>query len=203
MRIAEDVVPREALARLECLAALVSLWNQRVNLLSRRESGRLWHRHILDSAQLAHLAPPAARTWLDIGSGGGFPALVCAAIAKAEGRPTAFTLVEADGRKVAFLREATRQLAVNATVLHGRIEDLVLPPQDLISARALASLDRLLEYSAPFSHRGTVLLFPKGRQADSELTLARQAWHIRAVRVPSRTDPEATIFRLSEVSPRR
>jgi 16S rRNA (guanine527-N7)-methyltransferase len=198
-----DLVPREAAEPLTRYASVLTYWNSRLNLLSRRQVKDVWHRHIIDSAQLARLAPPPTRSWLDLGSGAGFPGLVCATIAKAEGRPIAFTLVEADGRKAAFLREAMRQIGVDVQVLNCRIERLSLPHQDLISARALASLDRLLDYAAPFCHAGTVLLFPKGRQADSELTLARQAWHIRAVRIPSRTDPEATILRLSEVSRRR
>jgi 16S rRNA (guanine527-N7)-methyltransferase len=175
-----------------------------VNLLSSGEvSGDLWTRHIYDSAQLTRLAPPAAATWLDLGSGAGFPGLVCAVIARAQKRAIGFTLVEADGRKAAFLREAARGLGVDVSVLCCRIEELSPCPQDVVSARALAPLDRLLAYAAPFCGRDTVLLLPKGRQADSELTLARRAWHIRCIRVPSRTDPEATILRISEVSRRR
>lgn len=200
---AEDVVPREARRALEGFVELAKHWNKRINLHSRQERDAIWDRHVLDSAQLVRLAPPATRTWLDLGSGAGFPGLVCAAICKAENRATGFTLVEADGRKAAFLREAARQMRMDVAVLHGRIEELSLPAQDLVSARALARLDRLLGYAAPFCHPGTVLLFPKGRQADFELTLARQAWHIRAVRTPSRTDPEATILRISEVTRRR
>lgn len=199
-----DLVPRGTENLLSAYADLATHWNKKINLLSRREDADdLWGRHILDSAQLARLAPAHARTWLDLGSGAGFPALVCAIIAKAEGRAISFTLVEADGRKVAFLREAARRSHVDVGVLHRRIEQLSLPPQDVISARALAPLGRLFDYATPFCHPATVMLFPKGRQADSELTLARQAWHIRAVRIRSRTDPEATILKLSEVSRRR
>lgn len=193
------IVPRETLGPLHELADLVTHWNRRINLVSRAEAADLWRRHILDSAQLFPLAPADARTWLDIGSGAGFPGLVCAIRARCEGRATPFTLIESDTRKAAFLREAARRLDLDATVLDRRIEDVRLPPQDVISARALASLDRLLAYADPFCHPGTRLLFPKGRQADSELTLARRDWHSRVVRVPSRTDPEATILQISEV----
>ena len=196
---APGIVPRETLGPLQELVELVTHWNRRINLVSRAEAADLWRRHVLDSAQLIPLAPADARTWLDIGSGAGFPGLVCAIAARAQGRATAFTLVESDTRKAAFLREAARRLDLDATVLDRRIEDVRLPPQDVISARALASLDRLLAYAHPFCHRATRLLFPKGRQADSELTLARRDWHIRVVRVPSRTDPEATILQISEV----
>lgn len=196
-------VSRETTETLRRFVALVEHWNRRINLLSRREAGDIWTRHVLDSAQLAFLAPPNARTWLDLGSGAGFPGLVCAAMARDLHRPTAFTLVEADARKYAFLREAARSMHLPITILNTRIEHLRLPPQDVVSARALAPLDRLLGYAHPFCHCGTRLLFPKGRQADSELTLARRSWHSRVVRVPSRSDPEATIFQLSEVRPRR
>ena len=174
-----------------------------MNLVSRGEVAKIWPRHILDSAQLARIAPPDARTWLDIGSGAGFPALVCAVIARAQRRRTQFTLAEADGRKAAFLREAARRVGAEIAVRHCRIEQLSLPPQDVISARALAPLDQLFGYAAPFCGPASVLLFPKGRTADSELTLARRNWHSRVVRIPSRTDPAATLLRLSEVSRRR
>jgi 16S rRNA (guanine527-N7)-methyltransferase len=187
---------------LQDYAALLAKWNRRINLLSRQDEDDLWMRHIYDSAQLLQLAPTSARSWLDLGSGAGFPGLVCALVARAEDRPTHFTLLEADGRKAAFLRDAARHLDLEVDVLARRIEQVSLPRQDIISARALAPLDRLLGYAAPFCRPGSVLLFPKGRQADSELTLARRAWHSRVVRYPSRTDPAASILRLSEVSRR-
>lgn len=198
-RAAACSVPRETVEPLRELADLVAHWNRRINLLSRGEAADLWHRHVLDSAQLYPLAPPDAATWLDLGSGAGFPGLVCATLARSCGRSIAFTLVESDTRKAAFLREAVRHLSLEAAVIDRRIEALSLAPQDVISARALAPLDRLLDYAHPFCHAGTRLLFPKGRQADSELTLARRGWHIRAIRVPSRTDPEGTILKISEV----
>ncbi len=198
-----DLVPRETLPALEAYAALLAKWSRRLNLLSRHDLEDLWQRHILDSAQLAAIAPRPARSWLDLGSGAGFPALVCAIIARAESWPTRFILVEADRRKAAFLRDAARLLELDVQVIDNRIEQLSLPAQDVISARALAPLDKLLGYAAPFCGPATVLLLPKGRQADSELTLARRSWHSRVVRYPSRTDPAATILRLSEVSRRR
>lgn len=198
------LVPRGTERGLQRLADLAMRWNARINLLSRRETADdLWNRHIFDSVQLVRWSPASAASWLDLGSGAGFPALVCALVAKVERRGVRFTLVEADGKKIAFLREAARVLELDVTLCHRRIEDLDPIPHDVISARALAPLDALLEYAQPFCHPGSVLLFPKGRQADSELTLARRGWHIRAIRIPSRTDPGATILKLSEVSRRR
>ena len=150
------------------------------------------------------LAPHVAPTWLDLGSGAGFSRarLRNHRQGRAPQKPI-LSSSKRTGERRRFLREVARGLHLGATVLHRRIEQLSLPPQDVISARALAPLGRLLAYAIPYCHRGTVLLFPKGRQADSELTLARRAWHIRAVRVPSRTEPGATILKLSEVSRRR
>jgi 16S rRNA (guanine(527)-N(7))-methyltransferase RsmG len=198
-----DLVPRETPPALAAFVDLLATWNRRVNLVSRREAENIWSRHVFDTAQLAAMAPRSAASWLDLGSGAGFPGLVCAAIVRGEGRPIRFTLVESDGRKAAFLREAALHMGVDVAVLHQRIERVSLPPQDVISARALAPLDSLLEYAFPFCGPNTVLLFPKGARADSELTLARRHWHSRVVRFPSRTDPAATILRLSEVSRRR
>lgn len=203
MSDAGSVVPREAEPQLRHFTSLLEHWSRRVNLFARGDINDLWQRHVVDSAQLVALAQPHARTWLDLGSGAGFPGLVCAAICQAQGRSTSFTLIEADGRKVAFLREAARALDLDVAILNERIERVSLPAQDVISARALASLDALLDYAWPFCHSGTRLLCPKGSQADSELTLARRRWHIRAIRVPSRSDPTATILQISEVRRRR
>lgn len=194
----DELVPRETVAALRGYLSLVERWNRRINLLSRSDPSDHWRRHILDSAQLVPLAPKPWRSWLDLGSGAGFPGLVCAAIAAAEGYPASFTLIEADRRKAAFLREAARHLDLDVTVLNERIEAADLPAQDIISARALAPLDRLLGYAERYAHSGTTMLFPKGRGSESELTLARRAWHTRLVRIPSVTDADGIIFRISE-----
>lgn len=195
-------VSRETEERLREFQCLLEHWNRRINLVSRTTLNDLWQRHILDSAQLFPLAPPGARTWLDLGSGAGFPGIVCAILAVGRRDPIAFTLVESDTRKAAFLRESARRLDLAIRIEDIRIEDSTAPPQDVITARALAPLDRLLGYAAPFAHAGTRLLFPKGQNAESELTTARQAWHIRTVRVPSRTDPKGMILVISEVRQR-
>lgn len=200
--LASELVPRETAAVLKEFLELLSRWNQKINLISRKESSNLWQRHILDSAQLLPLAPSTATRWLDIGAGGGFPGLVCAIIARDQQRPINFTLVESDLRKTAFLREATIRFDLPVTILGKRIEDVSLLPQDVISARALAPLEKLLSYSSQFSHPGTTLVFPKGRQWEMELTEARKFWHMNVNHIPSRTDAEGSILRISEVSRR-
>jgi len=195
-------VSRETCARLEVHIALLTRWNARINLVSKATIDTVWARHVADSAQLFELSPASASTWIDLGSGAGFPGLPVAALA-AEKRPDLHvTLVESDTRKAAFLATAAREMDLDVTVEPHRIEALTPRPYDVVSARALAPLGRLCALAHRFSGRGTVFLFPKGARVDSELTAATAGWHIRAERIASRTDPEATVLRILELEPR-
>ena len=199
---AEYGVSRETLLRLETLAQLLRRWSARINLVARGTLDELWARHVADSAQLLPLAPESAHHWLDLGTGAGFPGLVIAALA-AEARPELrVTLVEADRRKVAFLQTAARAMHLAPEIRAARAE--ALPPlgADVISARALAPLPRLLALAAPHAAEEAVLLFPKGEGWDEELTRAAADWHTRVERVPSRTRPGSCILRMSELRPR-
>lgn len=189
-----------SLARLETYAALLAKWQKAINLVAPKTLPDLWERHFLDSAQLLPLAPPGAKRWLDLGSGGGFPGLVIAAL----GFPD-MQLVESDQRKSAFLIEAARAMGLNVKVHTARIEALD-PGQvgaiDVISARALAPLSELLSLAARYAGPGTVLLFPKGRQAQDELTGLERYWTMKKLELlPSATDPEARILRIEGLEP--
>lgn len=195
-----------AIQRLETYAALVAKWQKAINLVAPKTLPELWQRHFLDSAQLLRHAPADTRRWLDLGSGGGFPGLVIAALSEA-----AVHMVESDQRKSAFLREAARAMGVQATVHVKRIE-AVEPAQlhaamggapQVISARALAALHELIGLAHPLAGPDTLYLFPKGRQAEDELTEARRYWTIPDVQaLPSRTDPEARILRMRGLEPK-
>lgn len=191
-------VSRETAERLAELAALIRAWNPRVNLVSPRDLPRLEQRHLQDSLQLADLVPPGPTPLMDLGSGGGLPGLV---LAIALCRP--IHLVEADRRKAAFLATAAAALGLRHVTVHPeRIESLrpaVLP--GVITARALARLPELLGYSAPLLGGTGVALFPKGRQAEAELTDAARSWTFDLERFPSRTDPDGCILRLSDIRP--
>ncbi len=191
---AEAGVSRETLDRLRIYAAQLVKWTKAINLVAPNTLPDLWRRHFLDSAQLYPLAADAPGPWLDLGSGAGFPGLVIAAM----GRQV--TLIESDIRKATFLRETARQMDVPAIVRAERIEAVdpaSLSRPAVISARALASLAELLDLAAPFMGPDTLLLFPKGRQAEDELTLARESWTIDHVEmIPSRSDPAGRIIRL-------
>jgi 16S rRNA (guanine527-N7)-methyltransferase len=193
-------VSRETLDRLRAYAALLAKWQGAVNLVGRDTLDDLWRRHMLDSAQLARYLPDGARLVTDLGSGAGFPGLVLALVAGVR-----VHLVEATGKKTAFLREAIRLTGAAAEVHHARIEALAPWPSDAVTARALAPLDRLLGLAAPFLGPATpgvgpVCLFLKGARADEELTAARKNRNIAVERFASLAEPAGCVLRIRGVS---
>lgn len=195
-------VSRETCARLERYLQLLARWNRRINLVAPGTLESAWERHVADSAQLFELRPAGARSWIDLGAGGGLPGLPVAALAAEKAPELRVTLVEADRRKAVFLATAVREMGLDVAIEPRRIEDMAACPHDVVSARALAPLDRLCALAHRFGRPGTVFLFPKGRRLDSELTAAAARWHIRTERIASRTDPEAAVLRISELEPR-
>lgn len=189
-------VSRETFDRLISFEAQFRKWNQHINLVARSTEAELWDRHILDSAQLAGLKP-AARRWLDLGSGGGFPGLVIALIMKERGG--AVDMVESNRKKTGFLQAMIGHFSLPARIVARRIEDshdLVEQPQ-VVTARALASLDILLTLSEPWLRAGAIGLFHKGRDYRSEVEESAHRWKFDLVEHPSRTDPEGAILEIS------
>ncbi len=187
-------VSRETSSRLDQLVDQVLTWQRTTNLIAPSTVHSLWTRHVADSLQLLTLAPDA-RIWLDLGSGGGFPGLVIAS-ALADVPETAVHLVESNAKKAAFLRETARKLNLAVQVHHRRIEDFVKSfagSPDIVTARALAPLVRLLDYAEIPLNRGAQGLFPKGQDVDAELTEASKYWMLDATMVPSLTDPRARV----------
>ena len=193
-------VSRETMARLDAYVALLKSWNRRINLVAPNSLGDVWRRHILDCAQLFPQLPAEARVIVDLGSGAGLPGLVLALLGAPE-----VHLVEADQRKSAFLREALRVTGTSAVLHPVRSEKMPRLAADAVTARALAPLPELLDIAEPFLVAHSILLFPKGRGVDEELTLAAKGWKMKVRRLPSLTDPSGTILRLESVSrePRR
>jgi 16S rRNA (guanine527-N7)-methyltransferase len=192
-----DLVPvsRETLARLEAYAELLVRWSERINLVGRDTIPDLWRRHILDSAQLKPLLPAAGRSLIDLGSGAGLPGLVLAIL----GVP-GVELVEADSRKCAFLREAARITEVPAAIRGCRIQAVKPHAVDVVTARALAPLDRLLGLTEPFLGPGSECLLLKGERVEDELTVARRHWTMTASLHESRSDPRGVVLRLQQVA---
>ncbi|GGE46271.1 ribosomal RNA small subunit methyltransferase G [Primorskyibacter flagellatus] len=194
-----DGVSRETLERLTIFADLLRKWNPSINLVSRGTIPDLWDRHIVDSVQVYNAAPSGKRDWLDIGSGGGFPGLV-AVIIGAEKHPSArFHLIESDQRKCVFLNTVLREIGLKATVISQRIEQAEPLGADILSARALAPLDQLLDMAQIHMSPDGTALFPKGRQWRNEIADAQVRWRFQHEVLPSKTDPEAVILRIKEI----
>ena len=187
------------LGRLTAYAAALAKWNGAINLVAPATLPDLWQRHILDAAQLWPRAPAGAQHWADLGSGGGLPGLVVAILAR--GTPLRITLVESDRRKAAFLRAQIAEHDLAATVVTERAERLEPLMADVVSARALAPLDRLLPMVVRHLARYGTALLPKGRGWATELAQAAPDGMFHVEHLPSATDPTARILRLTRIRP--
>ena len=165
-------VSRETFERLTVFEQLLLRWSDRINLVGPRERPLLWERHIGDSLRLVGLIPDQGRI-ADLGSGAGFPGLVLAIALRRH-----VTLVESDQRKATFLREAARVAGASVTVIAERIETSGLRDIDIVTARAVAPLPRLLQLAAPILADDGICLFLKGAGVESELTAARREWQM-------------------------
>ncbi|MEE4189607.1 MAG: 16S rRNA (guanine(527)-N(7))-methyltransferase RsmG [Roseobacter sp.] len=198
MSIAQDV-SRETMDDLQRFHDLLVKWNARINLVSKSSIDNVWNRHIWDSYQVNRLAPRATK-WADIGSGGGFPALVVAISAKHDTPSRAVVMVESDQRKAAFLRTAIRELSLNAEVFAERVESLPCLEADVISARALADLGALLGYAHSHLADSGVAFFMKGESWENEVEKARQTWSFDLVAHKSITSPKAAILEIKDIA---
>jgi 16S rRNA (guanine527-N7)-methyltransferase len=197
-------VSRETLERLDGFLALLLKWQATTNLVGKSTLETLWTRHIADSLQLIDLAPQA-RTWVDLGSGAGFPGIPIAC-ALTDVRGVAVHLVESNAKKAAFLREAARITGAPVTVHAVRIDKFVdgfEVAADAVTARAVASLKDLLDECFILLHHRAVGLFPKGQDVAVELTEASKYWNMAYDLVPSRTDPEARIVVVRSLARRK
>jgi 16S rRNA (guanine527-N7)-methyltransferase len=193
-------VSHETVEKLKLFEHLLIKWQKAVNLVAPATIPLMWQRHFADSAQLARLAP-GAKTWVDLGSGGGFPALVIA-IMLANQEECEVHLIESNARKCAFLSEVARQTGAPAHVYNMRIAEAaakgVVPVADVVTARALASLDKLMELALPFFGVASVALFLKGREAGVEVADARKRWIFDLKIHPSTSDAEGQILEIGK-----
>ncbi|HEX8257113.1 MAG TPA: 16S rRNA (guanine(527)-N(7))-methyltransferase RsmG [Allosphingosinicella sp.] len=190
--IGEFGVPRETLARLKLFVNYLAAENERQNLVSRASLDEVWSRHILDSAQLLSFAPRSVGSWLDLGTGAGFPGLIVAALR----RDIAVTMVEARRLRVAFLEAAADilRLRPDTIIRCAKVEQVESAPFDVISARAFAPLDRLLALGERFATANTRWILPKGKNAKTELDAAESLWQGSYRIEPSLTDADAGII---------
>lgn len=186
-----------AVARLEIYRAVLEKWNHRINLVGAGSMADPWRRHFLDSAQLIPLLPAAASVVVDLGSGAGFPGLVLAMMT-----PARVNLVESNARKCAFLTEVARLTDTSVRIHNTRIERLDMGNVDVVTARACAPLRKLLNFASPLLSDTGFGIFLKGKSAETELTEARKAWKMCTTTMPSRSDSQGTILKISHIRPR-
>lgn len=192
-------VSRETTGRLERYVALIKKWNPKINLISKSSMSELWNRHIMDSAQLFGLYPKGIKQCVDLGSGGGFPGLVISILAAEKMPDVEVTLVESDLRKSAFLRTVAQDCALNTIICADRIEDIDPLGVDVLSARALAPLPKLLEYAQRHLAKNGKAIFPKGATYETELTESLERWRFSVQKQPSVTDPNSVILCIGDI----
>jgi len=189
-------VSRETIDDLEILVRLLKKWNMTINLVGKSTVDDVWPRHILDSAQVWQFRPKFLDAWVDLGSGGGFPGLVLAVLAKSDAPDVVFHLIESDARKCAFLRNVSRETSLNTVIHTARIEDVNEITANVVSARALASVDMLLGLSRSFLSENAYCLFLKGQGCATEVEKAHESWHFKSEMTESLSDSSGTILKL-------
>ena len=194
---AETGVLRETLDRFETWRRLLEETSAHTNLVGRGTLSDFWHRHALDSWQVFELMPDA-RTWADLGAGAGFPGLAIAFGLMEQGKTDAHvTMVDSVAKKMAFVNSVIKATKAPAIARADRVESLhPVPEVEVVTARAMAPLGKLLGYVHPFVEKGAVALLPKGGRYNEELTEARKSWTFDVEVLPSRTASEAAILKI-------
>lgn len=187
-------VSRETLERLALYLDFLKHWQKAINLVGPKTLADPWRRHLLDCAQLINHLPRHHGAIVDLGSGAGLPGLILGILGCSN-----VHLVESDQRKATFMKEVARKLELDVTIHVQRIEALQLTAPDVLTARALAPLPRLLDLAAPLLGPDTVCLFLKGRHGKDELTEAGKSWMMGAQFYPSLSDPSASVLKLWEI----
>jgi 16S rRNA (guanine527-N7)-methyltransferase len=195
-------VSRETLARVQSYLGVLDAWRDRINLIGPGEGRHLWRRHVLDSLQLVGQIPGDATKIVDLGSGAGFPGLLIAC-AMAERSGVSVTLVEKSVRKSQFLQAAIAEVGLPAWVTNARIEEAPHERYDLLTARALAPLPKLLGYADVWLKPSGKALLMKGKDTAAELAEARADWTFEMSDRASLSSPEGRVLEISSISPRR
>jgi 16S rRNA (guanine527-N7)-methyltransferase len=193
-------VSRETIERLETYEGLLKKWNPVINLVAKSTLEDAWRRHFLDSTQVFDVVRHPCEHWVDLGSGGGFPGLVIAILAEQFESPKKITLVESDVRKATFLRTVARETGVSVAVQTNRVEECKPLQADVLSARALADLSKLLQFSEQHLKKDGQAVFLKGASWEKEVAEAERKWHFDRRVVMSATEKGPAILCISGVS---
>ena len=194
-----NIVSRETMESLLLFEGLVRKWNPAINLVSADSLSQLRTRHIVDSIQIYKHASSRDGLWCDLGSGGGFPGLVVAILAREDSGKFKVKLVESDGRKAAFLMEAARLIGLDVEVVRARIEDLPPLSASVLSARALAPLPKLCAFAFRHLDPRGVALFCKGARHEDEILIARKQWQVALEIHPSETGGLGVVLEMRNV----
>lgn len=196
-----QAVSRETADRLEHFAMLFAKWAKAINLVAPSTLDDMWDRHIADSAQIYALSPEP-KTWIDLGSGGGFPGVITAIFLAEQGNGWVH-LIESNNKKAAFLRTALAETGGRGSVHPLRIEKApdAIPHADAISARALADLDLLLDFTRPWADRNPDLkaYFHKGRDYRAEIDKARRRWRFDLVVRESMIEKDSVVLEIGGI----
>lgn len=192
-------VSRETFDRLKLYQDLLMEWQTRFNLVSKNSLEDAWSRHFIDSVQLFRYIPSSAKRLLDFGSGAGFPGLVLAVVAKEKTPYLKVGLVESILKKTLYLKEVATRLELSVDIINDRIEKITFPKVDVITSRAMTSLDGLLGYAYRFCKTETVCIFPKGKKYAQELAEAHKNWKFKCRIEPSDISEEGKILIISNL----
>ena len=189
-------VSRETLKQFQLYADLLEKWQKSINLVSNSTLSDKWRRHFYDSAQLIDFINKDTKPLkiLDLGSGAGFPGLVISLLGAGE-----VHLVEAVGKKCSFMKQVIQKTGMNAIVHNERIEQMNAFSVDLITSRACADLDKLLELTSPFMNDQTECLFLKGEKSEDEIKHASKKWAFHVKKIPSKSEESGMIIHLSNI----
>lgn len=188
----------QVMADLEQYRAILTEWNQRINLVGPSALATFWGRHAFDSAQLLKLAQHR-RVWADLGAGAGFPGIVLAILLK-EVSGSRVHLIDSQAKRTRFLSEVVEKLSLPAVVHTGRAEKID-PPEglEIVTARAFAPMSKLLQFAYPYLRPGVVGLFLKGRDVENELATALQTWNFQGTLHPSLSNPSGRIVQIERL----
>lgn len=193
-------VSRETIIKLEKFADLLREWNQKMNLVSRNSMEVLWERHILDSMQLINYVPSETKRLVDIGSGAGFPGLILAIMLQEKNPDAQITLVESITKKTVYLKDICAKLGLsNVEVKNDRVENAVLDKPDIITARAVASLNILCKYVAQIGKTDTKALFLKGCSYIDEVADAQKSWRFDMEVFPNKYSDDGVVLKISRL----
>jgi 16S rRNA (guanine527-N7)-methyltransferase len=187
---------KEVEERLKIYNDLLSLWQQKLNLVGQSTLENIWHRHFIDSAQLYPLLPKEkkGKVVYDIGAGAGFPGMILSLMGRKD-----MVLCESSKKKCAFLEEVKIKTNANVIIDNIRAEALPVKSAIAITARAVSSLDALIRMSSPLLDEKGMCIFPKGINWKKELLFAQKRFHIDYKLVKSVTSKDSNIIIINRV----